>query len=93
MVLITLFVLFVATWIALFLAKQISTPISALLEAAGEVRRGNLQHRVTVRAVDELAPLVRGFNADDRGAGSQQPANWTGGGASPKPSWRASRRA
>ena len=31
MALITLFTLFVATWIALFLAKQISVPISALL--------------------------------------------------------------
>jgi PAS domain S-box-containing protein len=62
MALITLFVLFVATWIALFLAKQISVPISALLTAASEVRKGNLRHRVNVRAMDELASLVRGFN-------------------------------
>ncbi|MFN7995875.1 MAG: ATP-binding protein [Bryobacteraceae bacterium] len=62
MALITLFVLFVATWIALFLSKQISIPISALLHAAGEVRRGNLKYRVDVRAIDELASLVRGFN-------------------------------
>lgn len=60
--LITLFVLFVATWIALFLSKQISIPISALLHAAGEVRKGNLRYRVQVPAVDELASLVRGFN-------------------------------
>ena len=40
MALITLFVLFVATWVALFLAKQISVPITALLDAAGEVRQG-----------------------------------------------------
>jgi PAS domain S-box-containing protein len=62
MALITLFVLFVATWIALFLSKQISVPIAALLEAAREVRGGNLKHRVNVRAIDELALLVRGFN-------------------------------
>jgi PAS domain S-box-containing protein len=62
MAVITLFVLFVATWIALFLSKQISIPISALLDAAREVRRGNLKHRVQVRATDELASLVRGFN-------------------------------
>ena len=66
MALITLFVLFVATWIALFLAKQISVPISALLHAAGEVRKGNLRHRVEVRAMDELAGLVRAFNAMTR---------------------------
>src|SRR5581483_9897464 len=51
MILITLFVVFFATWIALFLAKQISNPITALLDAASEVRKGNLKHRVTVRAV------------------------------------------
>ena len=62
MVLITLFVLFVATWLARILANRISTPIAAILEAAGEVRRGNLKHRVTVRAEDELALLVTGFN-------------------------------
>jgi len=62
MAMITLFVLFVATWIALFLSKQISVPISALLNAAGEVSKGNLKHRVEVRAIDELASLVRGFN-------------------------------
>jgi two-component system, NtrC family, nitrogen regulation sensor histidine kinase NtrY len=62
MAVITLFVLFVATWIALFLSKQISIPISALLRAAGEVRKGNLKYRVNVRAIDELASLVRGFN-------------------------------
>ncbi len=73
MILITLFVLFVATWIALFLAKQISVPITALLDAASEVRKGNLKHRVEVRAVDELALLVRGFNQMTAGAGSQQP--------------------
>jgi two-component system nitrogen regulation sensor histidine kinase NtrY len=55
-------VVFFATWIALFLAKQISIPIAALLDAASEVRKGNLKHRVNVRAVDELASLVRGFN-------------------------------
>jgi PAS domain S-box-containing protein len=62
MAVITLFVLFMATWIALFLSKQISVPIAALLDAAREVRRGNLKHRVQVRATDELASLVRGFN-------------------------------
>ncbi len=62
MAMITLFVLFVATWIALFLSKQISVPITALLHAAGEVSKGNLKYRVDVRAIDELASLVRGFN-------------------------------
>jgi two-component system nitrogen regulation sensor histidine kinase NtrY len=62
MILITLFVLFVATWLARILANRISVPITAILEAAGEVRQGNLKHRVTTRAEDELAMLVTGFN-------------------------------
>jgi PAS domain S-box-containing protein len=57
-----LFILFVATWIALLLSRQISVPISALLVAASEVRKGNLGHRVQVLAIDELATLVRAFN-------------------------------
>ena len=59
---IALFILFVATWIALLLSRQIISPISALLVAAGEVRKGNLAHRVHARAIDELATLVRAFN-------------------------------
>ena len=37
-------------------------PITALLGAAGEVRKGNLSYRVDVKAMDELATLVRSFN-------------------------------
>ncbi|MGH9594672.1 MAG: sensor histidine kinase, partial [Bryobacteraceae bacterium] len=60
--LITLFILFFATWIALFLARQISGPITALLTAAQQVRQGNLAYRVQVDAIDELATLMHGFN-------------------------------
>ncbi len=60
--LITVFVLFFAMWVAFFLAKQISVPISALLEAASEVSKGNFKHRVEVQASDEVGSLVRAFN-------------------------------
>jgi PAS domain S-box-containing protein len=60
--LIACFVFFVAGWLAQFLARQISEPISALLRAAEEVSKGNLTHRVNVKAIDELAQLVSGFN-------------------------------
>ena len=60
--LITLFILFFATWLARYLAGQISTPITALLEAAQQIRKGNLGYRVNVAAIDELATLVRAFN-------------------------------
>jgi nitrogen fixation/metabolism regulation signal transduction histidine kinase len=60
--LLTLFVLFFAAWSAQILSRQLSVPISGLLEAAKEVRRGNLSYRVRVNAIDELATLVRAFN-------------------------------
>ncbi len=60
--LIALFILYVATWMALLLSRQISGPILALLEGASQVRKGNLAHRVTTRAMDEMASLVRAFN-------------------------------
>jgi two-component system nitrogen regulation sensor histidine kinase NtrY len=61
--LLTLFVLFFAAWSAQILSRQISIPISALLGAAHEVRRGDLSYRIQVSAIDELATLVRAFNA------------------------------
>ncbi len=60
--LITLFILFFAAWMAQILAGQISNPISALLVAAKEVRRGNLSYRIHQNAIDEMASLVRAFN-------------------------------
>jgi two-component system, NtrC family, nitrogen regulation sensor histidine kinase NtrY len=60
--LIALFVFVVAGWLAHFLARQISGPISALLSAIEEISKGNLGYRVKVNAVDELALLVSGFN-------------------------------
>ena len=60
--LITLFILFFAIWIARYMAGQISTPITALLRAAEQIRKGNLSYRVRVDAIDEMATLVRAFN-------------------------------
>jgi PAS domain S-box-containing protein len=62
MVLISLFILFVATWIALQLARQISGPIAALVEAAGQLRQGRLSYRIPGTAMDELGTLIRAFN-------------------------------
>ncbi len=62
LILIALFVLFAASWLAFYLARQISTPISALLLAVEQVSKGNLGYRVKVSAMDELSQLVNGFN-------------------------------
>ncbi|MFB3923112.1 MAG: ATP-binding protein [Terriglobia bacterium] len=60
--LLTLLILFLATWFALFLSKQVTIPIQALAEATHEVSRGNLGFRVSARADDELGTLIRSFN-------------------------------
>ena len=60
--LMTLILLFVSSWVAIYLARGIATPIKALAEASKEVARGNLSHRVTTVADDELALLAESFN-------------------------------
>ena len=60
--LMTLILLFASSWIAIYLARGIATPIKALAEASNEVARGNLSHRVTTVADDELALLAESFN-------------------------------
>lgn len=60
--LLTLMLMFAATWSAIHLARGIGTPIRALSEAAREVASGNLAHRVTAVADDELAVLASAFN-------------------------------
>jgi two-component system, NtrC family, nitrogen regulation sensor histidine kinase NtrY len=62
LLLLTLLILFVATWFALFVSKQVTVPIQALAEATHEVSRGNLGFQVTARADDELGILIRSFN-------------------------------
>jgi len=60
--LMTLMLLFVSSWVAIYLARGIATPIKALAEASKEIARGNLSHRVTTFAEDELALLAHSFN-------------------------------
>ncbi len=60
--LLTMLLLFAATWFAMFLSKQVTVPIQALAEATREVSAGNFQTRVNVQAQDELGSLVRSFN-------------------------------
>jgi two-component system, NtrC family, nitrogen regulation sensor histidine kinase NtrY len=59
----TLLVLSVATWVALFLAKQVTVPIQALAEGTREVSAGNFDYQVPDQPQDELGVLVRSFNA------------------------------
>jgi two-component system nitrogen regulation sensor histidine kinase NtrY len=62
LLLLTMIVLFVTTWLALFLSKIVTRPLSALAEATQEISRGRLDYRVPVSAADEIGDLVRSFN-------------------------------
>ncbi len=62
-VVVALLLLLAAVWIGLTLATQISSPISELISAAEEVRKGDLGVRVDPsRSVEEVGTLGRAFN-------------------------------
>ncbi|HVO60156.1 MAG TPA: ATP-binding protein [Terriglobales bacterium] len=62
LMLLTVVVLFAATWLALFLSKLVTRPVVALAEAMQEISRGRFEYRVDVHGADEIGDLVRSFN-------------------------------
>ncbi|MBK7935199.1 MAG: HAMP domain-containing protein [Acidobacteria bacterium] len=58
----TFLLIFISSWLAIYIARGLTIPIKALAEGAGEIARGNLAHRVDVIAEDELDILVAAFN-------------------------------
>src|SRR5262249_10800622 len=60
--LMTLIIVFSATWFGLYLARGITEPIQMLAEGTREVAAGNLRYKVQVRADDEIGILVDSFN-------------------------------
>ncbi|HKX05989.1 MAG TPA: ATP-binding protein [Methylomirabilota bacterium] len=60
--LMTLIIVFSATWFGLYLARGITEPIQMLAEGTREVAAGNLGYKVEVRADDEIGILVDSFN-------------------------------
>ncbi len=60
--LMTLIIVFSATWFGLYLARGITDPIQKLAEGTREVAAGNLRYRVEGRADDEIGILVDSFN-------------------------------
>jgi two-component system, NtrC family, nitrogen regulation sensor histidine kinase NtrY len=60
--LMTLIIVFSATWFGLYLARGITDPIQMLAKGTREVAAGNLDYKVEVRADDEIGILVDSFN-------------------------------
>ena len=63
MLLLTVLTLFASSWLALYLAKQVTRPVERLADAMDEISAGHYSHRVTVGATEELGKLISSFNA------------------------------
>jgi two-component system, NtrC family, nitrogen regulation sensor histidine kinase NtrY len=59
---VTLVIIFLATWFGLALAKSITVPIQDLAEATNKITKGNLDTYIAIEADDEIGVLVRSFN-------------------------------
>ena len=54
--------LFVSSWLALYLSKQVTKPVEALADAMASIAAGNYSRRVSEAATGELSDLVNSFN-------------------------------
>ncbi len=62
MLMVTLLIIFLATWVGFFLAKGITVPIQELAEATEKVAQGNLDFHLGTESRDEIGTLVQSFN-------------------------------
>ncbi|MCI0524760.1 MAG: ATP-binding protein, partial [Acidobacteria bacterium] len=60
--LITLLVLFIAFWLAVYVARSIADPVQQLAQATERIKSGDLSYRADVIGDDELAALALSFN-------------------------------
>ncbi len=58
----TLLVLFSATWMGVYVAKRITRPVQMLSEGAKAIGAGHLDHRIEQETADEFGSLVEAFN-------------------------------
>jgi two-component system nitrogen regulation sensor histidine kinase NtrY len=59
---VTLLIIFLATWFGIALAKQITVPIQNLAEATHKITQGDLDSYIDIEADDEIGVLVKSFN-------------------------------
>jgi len=59
---VTLVIIFLATWFGLTLAKGITDPIQDLVQATNRITQGDLDGRIDIEADDEIGLLVKSFN-------------------------------
>jgi len=59
---VTLLIIFLATWFGLALAKGITVPIQNLAQATNKITQGDLNTHIDIEADDEIGVLVKSFN-------------------------------
>jgi len=59
---VTLLILFTASWTGFYVAKRLTGPIDELLKGTEQVARGNLDHRIPTSGGDEMLRLIESFN-------------------------------
>ncbi len=62
LIMITLVILFVAIWIGLYMARELTVPLERLVQGAKAVGAGNLDVAILASGRDEIAVLVQSFN-------------------------------
>lgn len=62
LIMITLVIIFVAIWIGLFMARELTVPVERLVKGAQMVGAGNLDIVIQGSGHDEIATLVESFN-------------------------------
>jgi len=59
---ITVLILFGATWFGFYVARSITVPIQRLAEATETIAQGDLSVRIDAKATDEIGTLIESFN-------------------------------
>ncbi len=59
---VTVLILFGATWFGFYVARGITVPIQRLAEGTEAIAKGNLDIKIDVKATDEIGTLVQSFN-------------------------------
>jgi two-component system nitrogen regulation sensor histidine kinase NtrY len=62
LLMVTLLIVFSATWFGFHLAKDITVPIKDMAEATTRIASGDLNFRIQMKAADEIGMLVQSFN-------------------------------
>lgn len=59
---VTVLILFSATWFGFYVARGITVPIQRLAEATEAVAQGDLSVQIDAKATDEIGTLIESFN-------------------------------